>query len=70
MFKRKEEINLSTQEIRTLISVGCIFEGNITVPEGLTRIDGEIIGNVSGKGGLIVGEKGFIKARCTLPDRA
>jgi len=49
MFKRKEEINLSTQEIRTLISVGCIFEGNITVPECLTRIDGEIIGNVSGK---------------------
>jgi cytoskeletal protein CcmA (bactofilin family) len=66
MFKRKEEINLSTQEIRTLISVGCIFEGSITVPEGLTRIDGEIIGNVSGKGGLIVGEKGFIKGNVDI----
>lgn len=66
MFRRKEEVSLTNQEVKTLISVGCVFEGNITVPEGLTRIDGEIIGNVSGKGGLIVGEKGFIKGNVDL----
>jgi len=40
---------------------GCLFEGNLTVSEGLTRIDGEIIGNIKGNGGLIIGEKGYVK---------
>lgn len=68
MFRKREEVILSNQEVKTLIGVGCIFEGNITVPEGITRMDGEIIGNVSGKGGLIVGEKGFIRGNINLSE--
>jgi cytoskeletal protein CcmA (bactofilin family) len=40
---------------------GCLFEGNLTLPEGLTRIDGEVIGNIKGNGGLIIGENGSVK---------
>jgi cytoskeletal protein CcmA (bactofilin family) len=40
---------------------GCLFEGNLTIPEGLTRIDGEVIGNIKGSGGLIIGESGSVK---------
>ncbi len=68
MFKRKEDAVLSAQEIKTLVGLGCIFEGNITVSDGITRIDGQILGNVSGKGGLIVGEKGVIKGNVSLEE--
>ncbi len=66
MFGKREEIKISKQEVNVLIGVGCIFEGNITLPEGLTRIDGEILGNVSGNGGIIVGERGTIKGNINL----
>ncbi len=56
--KREQIVN---QEIRTLISAGTVFEGNITITEGLMRIDGEIVGNVTGNGGIIIGESGSIK---------
>ncbi|WP_448583810.1 bactofilin family protein [Thermocrinis sp.] len=56
--KREQSVN---QEIRTLISAGTVFEGNLTITEGLTRIDGEIVGNVTGNGGIIIGESGSIK---------
>lgn len=49
------------EEIRTFICSGCFFEGNITIGEGITRIDGEVQGNVKGEGGLLVGENGVIK---------
>jgi len=49
------------EEIRTFICSGCFFEGNITIGEGITRIDGEVQGNVKGEGGLLVGENGVIR---------
>jgi cytoskeletal protein CcmA (bactofilin family) len=61
MLGRKKETELSSQEVRTIVGTGCLFEGNLTLPEGLTRIDGEVIGNIRGNGDLIIGEKGYVK---------
>jgi cytoskeletal protein CcmA (bactofilin family) len=61
MLGRKKETELSSQEVRTIVGPGCLFEGNLTIPEGLTRIDGEVIGNIRGNGGLIIGENGSVK---------
>ncbi len=61
MFGKKKEQEVSSQEVRTIVGPGCLFEGNLTLPEGLTRIDGEVIGNIKGNGGLIIGENGFVK---------
>jgi cytoskeletal protein CcmA (bactofilin family) len=61
MLGRKKETELSSQEVRTILGPGCLFEGNLTLPEGLTRIDGEVIGNIKGNGGLIIGENGSVK---------
>lgn len=46
-------------QIKTLISEGCRFEGNLFSPSN-TRIDGYVTGNLSGENGLIIGEKGNI----------
>lgn len=48
----------STQ-IKTLISEGCRFEGNLFSPSN-TRIDGYVTGNLTGENGLIIGDKGSI----------
>jgi cytoskeletal protein CcmA (bactofilin family) len=61
MLGRKKETELSSQEVRTIVGPGCLFEGNLTLPEGLTRIDGEVVGSIKGNGGLIIGENGFIR---------
>jgi cytoskeletal protein CcmA (bactofilin family) len=61
MLGRKKETELSSQEVRTILGPGCLFEGNLTLPEGLTRIDGEVIGNIKSNGGLIIGEKGSVR---------
>ncbi|WP_333785314.1 polymer-forming cytoskeletal protein [Thermocrinis sp.] len=61
MFGGKRKEQGVDQEIKTLIGAGTIFEGNITISEGLTRIDGEIVGNITGNGGLIIGESGNVK---------
>ncbi len=61
MLGRKKETELSSQEVRTILGPGCLFEGNLTLPEGLTRIDGEVIGNIKGSVGLIIGESGSVK---------
>ncbi|MGB9873623.1 MAG: bactofilin family protein, partial [Hydrogenobacter sp.] len=53
-------------EIKTLIGLGCLFDGNLTLSEGFTRIDGEVRGNISGKGGLILGEQGSVKGDINL----
>ena len=47
------------QEITTLLSEGCRFEGNMFAPSN-TRIDGEVKGNVNGQSMLVIGEKGKI----------
>jgi cytoskeletal protein CcmA (bactofilin family) len=66
MLGRKKETELSSQEVRTIVGPGCLFEGNLTIPEGLTRIDGEVIGNIKGSGGLIIGESGSVKGDLSI----
>ncbi|MFN7065489.1 MAG: polymer-forming cytoskeletal protein [Aquificaceae bacterium] len=68
MFGKKEEAKVSRQEIRNLIGAGCVFEGNLTISEGLTRIDGEVLGNISGSGGVLIGEKGKVKGNISLSE--
>jgi len=46
-------------QIKTLISQGCKFEGDLYSPDS-TRIDGNVIGHLRGDSGLIIGEKGVI----------
>jgi len=66
MFGRKKEQEVSFQKVRTILGPGCLFEGNLTIPEGLTRIDGEVIGNIKGSGGLIIGESGSVKGDLSI----
>ncbi len=58
-FSKKDKIALDLQSISTLISEGCILEGNLKAP-AFTRIDGQVTGDVSVEEGLILGEKGSI----------
>ncbi len=59
MFK-KEKVALDMQSISTLISEGCILDGNLKAP-AFARIDGQVTGDVMIDEGLIVGEKGSIR---------
>jgi cytoskeletal protein CcmA (bactofilin family) len=58
MFK-KDKVALDMQSISTLLSEGCIFDGNLKAP-AFARIDGQITGDVMVDEGLIVGVKGSI----------
>jgi len=62
MFKKNKEaksINLNQQEISTLIGLGYEVNGEIT-GKSVIRIDGNVNGNVTTEGGLILGDKGMI----------
>jgi len=56
---KKDKVSLDMQSISTLISEGCIFDGNLKAPD-FARIDGQITGDVMVDEGLILGEKGSI----------
>ncbi|MXV51090.1 hypothetical protein GS399_08920 [Pedobacter sp. HMF7647] len=58
MFQKKK-LDLSEQNISTLISEGCTIEGQVKAP-AVARIDGTVQGNVTIEQGLILGEKGLI----------
>ena len=57
---KKDKVALDMQSISTLISEGCIFDGNLKAP-AYARIDGQITGDVMVDEGLIIGEKGSIQ---------
>ena len=59
-FRKKNKVDLSQQVISTLISEGCVFEGNLRAPANV-RIEGQITGDVTIDEGLILGEKGVVK---------
>ena len=59
-FRKKNKVDLSQQVISTLVSEGCVFEGNLRAPANV-RIEGQILGDVIVEEGLILGEKGVIK---------
>ncbi|WP_259068576.1 bactofilin family protein [Mucilaginibacter sp. X4EP1] len=58
-FSKKDNVALDMQTISTLISEGCILDGNLKAP-AFARIDGQITGDVIVDEGLIIGEKGSI----------
>ncbi len=59
MFSKKSKVELDQQVISTLISEGCVFDGNLKAP-AYVRIEGQITGDVTIDEGLILGEKGVI----------
>jgi cytoskeletal protein CcmA (bactofilin family) len=59
IFSKKEKVALDLQSISTLISEGCIIDGNLKAP-AIARIDGQLTGDVMADEGLILGEKGSI----------
>jgi cytoskeletal protein CcmA (bactofilin family) len=58
-FSKKDKVDLDLQSISTLISEGCILDGNLKAP-AVARIDGQVTGDVMVDEGLIIGEKGSI----------
>ena len=60
IFSKKNKIELDQQVISTLISEGCLLDGNLKAP-AYVRIEGQINGDVNIDEGLILGEKGLIK---------
>ncbi len=68
MFKKEESgYTGNSEQIRTLISEGCKFEGNLFSPSS-TRIDGNIIGDLTGEKSIIIGDKGNIKGKIIAPE--
>jgi cytoskeletal protein CcmA (bactofilin family) len=59
-FSKKDNVALDMQSISTLISEGCILDGNLRAP-AVARIDGQVTGDVFVDEGLILGEKGSIQ---------
>jgi cytoskeletal protein CcmA (bactofilin family) len=60
IFSKKNKVELDQQVISTLISEGCILDGNLKAP-AFVRIDGQITGDVTVDEGLILGEKALIR---------
>jgi cytoskeletal protein CcmA (bactofilin family) len=59
LFSKKSKVALDLQPISTVISEGCILDGNLKAP-AFARIDGQLTGDVVVEEGLILGEKGSI----------
>ncbi len=58
-FFSKKNVAIDLQTISTLISEGCLIDGNMKAP-AYARIDGQLKGDVIVEEGLILGEKGSI----------
>jgi cytoskeletal protein CcmA (bactofilin family) len=67
MFSRTSKVELDQQVISTLISEGCVFDGNLKAP-AYVRIEGQINGDVTIDEGLILGEKGMITGNITTKE--
>jgi cytoskeletal protein CcmA (bactofilin family) len=59
IFSKKNKVELDQQAISTMISAGCVLDGNLKAP-AFVRIEGQITGDVTIDEGLILGEKGLI----------
>lgn len=59
IFSKKDKVAMELQSISTLVSEGCILDGNLKAP-AYVRIDGHVTGDVMVDEGLILGEKGII----------
>jgi cytoskeletal protein CcmA (bactofilin family) len=59
MFSKRNKVELDQQVISTLISDGCVLDGNLKAP-AFVRIEGQITGDVIIDEGLILGESGLV----------
>jgi cytoskeletal protein CcmA (bactofilin family) len=59
IFSNKNKVELDQQVISTMISAGCVLDGNLKAP-AFVRIEGQIKGDVVIDEGLILGEKGVV----------
>ncbi|HTE01880.1 MAG TPA: polymer-forming cytoskeletal protein [Mucilaginibacter sp.] len=59
MFSKRNKVELDQQAISTMISAGCVLDGNLKAP-AYVRIEGQITGDVTIDEGLILGEKGLV----------
>ena len=62
MFEKKRNakpVKPETSHFTTSIGEECVFEGHISTSSS-TRIDGKLVGKISGENALIVGERGVI----------
>jgi cytoskeletal protein CcmA (bactofilin family) len=64
LFSKKNKIDMDQQTISTILSEGCVIEGNLKAPNFI-RIDGQINGDVNVDEGLILGEKAVITGNVT-----
>lgn len=67
LFGKKEKVALDLQTISTLISEGCVLDGNFKAP-AYVRIDGHVNGDVTIEEGLILGEKGIVNGNITTKE--
>jgi len=61
MFNRKKDQEINPEKIETIIGANVVFEGRLST-EGSVRIEGQLQGEITAKGDLIIGETGRIKA--------
>ena len=66
LFKNNKKA-LDLQSISTLISEGCLLDGNLKAPS-YARIDGVLTGDATVDEGLILGEKGSILGNVVTKD--
>jgi cytoskeletal protein CcmA (bactofilin family) len=59
MIKKTKEVNVGPSSSNRILQ-GTSIEGNVH-SEGDFRVDGEIVGNISISGKLVIGEKGRVK---------
>lgn len=67
LFSKKNKVALDMQSIATLISEGCVLDGNLKAP-AYVRIDGQINGDVTIDEGLILGEQGAVKGNVSTKE--
>ncbi|TZF86230.1 polymer-forming cytoskeletal protein (plasmid) [Pedobacter sp. BS3] len=67
MFQKSRKMNLDEQKITSLISEGCVLDGQLKAP-GFIRIDGTVHGNVTVEQGLILGEKASVNGDVVTKD--
>lgn len=60
MFKSKKGRDLQPQSIDTIIGEHCVVQGDLSTSQSM-KVDGQIQGNLSAQGSIILGENAVVK---------
>ncbi|TDR31697.1 bactofilin family protein [Hydromonas duriensis] len=60
MFSKKDVQENTSRTYTTVIGEDCTINGHVDT-KAYIKIDGQILGNLSANGGVVLGEKGYIK---------